>query len=689
MLDGTDLASSWGAALAGVASQLPVTLPAAVLATGAAALQLSAGAVVIRALRGMPYASLLDAALGGLTGAVVIGLVALMLLGTLGWFRMAVLLAANLAIVGLGWFGRGFTRPMLASRPALSLGWPTAGAALVVLAWSGAVILQLASPVVPFIDVLPNHVAPAEHLRAFGAFEVLTIAPSPIYGPSRMFLGYTGLIGSMTVLTGMPAALATAAFILPGVLLVAAGMVWLASAIHGVGTGWWMLIAFTLTASFARLADDRATVVVLPLVAFGVVELLGSASGGGPPTAADSDGSVGRRAATLAVALAATVFLHPLIGALTAATVVALIAVSPERYAPVGVPALVGGGILALPQATTMLGVDLPSAVGLVVIPPAALAGWTFVRFTAARRWFVVALRVAGVVAVSAVLIAAVPSLGQRLESFADFFIEYPILAWTVAVGGIVAGRRTFALVPVAAFLIGLLAVVAAAAMPWDTLGIEGLDFEVSKTLHYWTPVFLAVLGAFALQALWDASHLGLALRSGLVAIFLMAAALPIRVEPIDNFHLGEHRMSETLSIHLREAEYGFWYGYPDSRTVITPEQAALVDRLRDEVAAGRLQSRTAVLHVAYSFQQWDATPIGVFGGMLETMTSIETEVSIHTAGGRLYPFDDLPALLEDGYPYLVLEPRDLPEGTREEIVAAGYRSIFANDRGEIFVVER
>jgi len=203
MLDGTDLGSSWERGLAGVASQLPVTFPAAVLVLGSAVLQLAAGAVVVRALRGAPYGSVADGVLGGMVGAVVIGLAALMLLGSRALFRQPLLLAVNAAVIGLGWF----VRPVFASRPALRLGWPTVASAFVVLAWSGSVILQLASPVVPFIDVLPNHVAPAEHLRAFGEFATLTTAPSPIYGPSRMFLGYTGLLGSATVWSGQPASL--------------------------------------------------------------------------------------------------------------------------------------------------------------------------------------------------------------------------------------------------------------------------------------------------------------------------------------------------------------------------------------------------------------------------------------------------------------------------------------------------
>jgi hypothetical protein len=668
LLDGTNLASSWEGAWNGVASQLPVTLPAALLVLLTSVIQLTAGAVLVRALRGWPYRSVIDAALGGLVGAVAIGLVALMLLGSLGWFRVPALLLVNGVVIGLGWF----VRPFFTEPPSLRIGWPTVAGALIFLAWSGSVILQLGSPVVPFIDVLPNHVAPAQHLGTFGAFDVLTTAPSPIYGPSRMFLGYTALLGSATVLSGQPAALAVAAFILPATVLVGAGMARLASGIHGVGVGWWMILAFTLTESFARMADARATVIALALTAFCLVELL--------------EGDDRARPLTLAVALGVTVFFHPLVGVLTAAVVVAMVSIYLDRYARIGVPALIGGGILALPQAATMVAVDLPSALGLIVIPPAIGAVWLFDRWEAGRRWFTIGLRILSVIGLVAVLVAALPEAEPLINSFAAFFLLYPVLVLTVVLGGAAAGRRTFPPVAVAGLLVGLLAVIAAAIIPWGPLGIEGVDFEVTKTLHYWTPVFLAVMAAYALWAIWHRPGLRLWAKLLVAGVFLVGASLPLRDEPIPTFHLGEHRISETLSIDLRLAETGFWGGYPDSRTLINAAQQELVDRLRDEVTAGLLESTTPVLHVAFNFQQWDATPIGVFGGMLETMVSQETEISSHTAGGRLHPFGDLEPLLAEAYPYVLFESQGLPDDTRDRILAAGYEPIFANSEGELFV---
>ncbi len=333
---------------------------------------------------------------------------------------------------------------------------------LIVLAWSGSVILQLGSPVVPFIDVLPNHVAPAQHLATFGAFDVLTTAPSPIYGPSRMFLGYTGLLGSAAVLSGQTAALAVAAFILPATVLVGAGMARLASAIHGVGVGWWMLLAFALTESFARMADARATVIALALTAFCLVELL--------------ERDERARPLSLAVALGVTFLFHPLVGLLTAAVVVAMVAIYPDRYARIGVPALVGGGILALPQAATMVAVDLPSALGLVVIPPAIGGVWLFDR-SGSRAPLVCPRppgprrRCAGGGA------RRRPAQGRAADQLLRRLL--PPVPGPRPDRGRGRGRRrptNMDPVAVAGLLIGLLAVIAAAVIPWGPLGIEGVD---------------------------------------------------------------------------------------------------------------------------------------------------------------------------------------------------------------------
>ena len=160
------------------------------------------------------------------------------------------------------------------------------------------------------------------------------------------------------------------------------------------------------------------------------------------------------------------------------------------------------------------------------------------------------------------------------------------------------------------------------------------------------------------------------------------------RPEPIDAYHLGEHRYAETFAIDLRFAGSGFWVGFPDSRTVVDQPRQELLAALRAEIDAGRIRHDTSVLHVASSFQQWVSTPLGVFDGVNETSLSLEPEVSHQTVGGRLFPIDDLTADLESGaYSYVVLEPGGLPAALREQILAGGYRSIFGNAQGEVFAI--
>ena len=135
-------------------------------------------------------------------------------LGGIGLFLWPLLVAVHLA---------GLAAAFRWGRPLLVLHRSESSDSLSPLAyilpgvvWGAAVVLQLASPVVPFMDVLFNHVSPVEHVRVFGTFEVLTTSPSPNFGPSRTLLGYVGLEAVLSVITQVPAALSISAFITPG-----------------------------------------------------------------------------------------------------------------------------------------------------------------------------------------------------------------------------------------------------------------------------------------------------------------------------------------------------------------------------------------------------------------------------------------------------------------------------------------
>jgi hypothetical protein len=263
------------------------------------------------------------------------------------------------------------------------------------------------------------------------------------------------------------------------------------------------------------------------------------------------------------------------------------------------------------------------------------------------------------------------------------------ILLITLVVGAILGSRGARSPLVWAGLAVGVVAVLLTQVLP-DDLGFLGsaLRFELPKTVHYWLSAIAAAGAASALAFVWSGSTPGIpwAARVAAIAAFVVGAALPLRPGPIDAYHLGEHRWSETFAIDLRFAESGFWRGFPDSRTVVNAARQEILDAVRSEINAGRIQHDTAALHLASSFQQWVATPLGAFEGVNETFVSEDPEVSHHTAGGRLFGLERLDELLGGGeFAYVVLEPNDLPDGTRDRILAAGYASIFANEQGEVF----
>jgi hypothetical protein len=718
-------------ALNGVLSQLSITLPAAVLVLAATALELATGLVLARAARTRPFDSLADALLAAMVAAVLKDTLLLGTLAAFGLFRAPVLIAIDVLIVAALWLPavRPHLRPLTAfggwREAVASVGsWPIA--ALVALVWVGPVILQLASPVVPFIDVLPNYVGPVEHLRTFGWFSPLSATQSPIIGPSRTVLGYDGLLGSLATMTNLSGGLAIAGFILPQTILVAAGAHRLASALrHGAGPiGPWALLAFALSQSFARLADARGTVVVVPLVCIGLAvaaEALRKHDGDEPdaddhraPSAdpgADPSPSTGAepgpwrigRGAVIGLALGAATLVHPVIGFFAIVTVGIAGLWRPRELAAIAFVATLTSGLIALPQLATMLGASLPTlALGAWVPLAIAVAIWASRGISrseaatallermarVARLVLVVGIPALAVFAVAASLVN-VERLPDALGTGANLVLESSgLLLVALVLGGAVGSRGAGSPIVVSGLAVGAAALLLTGLLPRD-LGFLGdaLRFEVPKTVHYWLSTIAAVGAAAALAHGLSTDRLPWLVRVVAVGAFVAVAALPIRPKPIDAYHLGEHRYAETFAIDLHYAASGFWLGFPDSRTIVDAPRQEILDAVRVEIDTGRLHHDTPVLHLAKSFQQWVATPLGVFDGVNETFLSLDPEVTHQTVGGRLFDIANLPVYLDGTYPYVVLEPDGLADGLRDVIVRAGYSSIFANDQGEVFAI--
>jgi hypothetical protein len=115
-----------------------------------------------------------------------------------------------------------------------------------------------------------------------------------------------------------------------------------------------------------------------------------------------------------------------------------------------------------------------------------------------------------------------------------------------------------------------------------------------------------------------------------------------------------------------------------------------ILDAVRSEIRAGRLRADTPVLHVATSFQQWVATPLGVFAGITETDVTDDAVQNIHTVGGRLRPMSELRQLIEfGGYPYVLVETHDAAIDSIVRTPVARYRPIFSSGQGTLYALPR
>ena len=709
-----DLGFSYDGAINGVLSQLAVTGPAAILVSAATTANILAGAVALRLLGTPPFRNLSDLILAGFAAAVVLDAVTLFLLGSVGFFGWPELLLLH-AAVAAAYLAARRRLPLMAVPVRFRISRPAAWWLLVVAVWAGPLIIQLASPAVPFMDVLPNHVAPVEHIRVFGSFDTLTTSPSPIYGPSRLMLGYVAFLGQLTTVTNLDAILADAAFALPLTILVAVAARRLAGLLFGGSASFWILLTFPLTFTFMRLPDARGTVFVFPLAAWALCMVAAELRARERPAPSSSR----MPELSLVCAIGAGFLAHPLVGLVGITAVAGALILYPERLARLLVPALGGGSILAIPQVLTMAGVAAPAWAGAAFIVAGICAAFVLsfgVEALASRLRHAPAATPPGAASVAAAasestdwtravlvgsgllflaivasrLIAPSGDPANPSDPAGELMADFPRLFW-ICLGGVALSitrlGRGWILLGCGAGA-GLAAWAASAIVGHTGLTEQAVHYEVPKSVEYWLPVMLALGAAGTLAAIYRERRLGL-LRPVAIGAFLLVAIYPITMPLVQDVRIGEHRAAESVGLALREAEDGYWASYPDPRRIVDAPRQEVVDMLRGEETAGRLGPQTRVLHIASSFQQWVSVPIGVFTGAIETSISLQPELSIHTEGGRLLGFGQLPAELAGGYGYVVLEPDGLPADvvsqTRALLSGAGYRQIWSNSRATVY----
>ncbi len=664
----TTIGGSVPGALRAISSQLSTTGPAVLAVSAVLAANVLAGAVLMRAMRGMPYESVLDAIVFGFSGAVLLDVVFLGVLGSVGLFNAPVL---AVALVGIDVLGLLRYRPLMGpSTEPKKNRLPAGFWVFVVVAWCAPLVLTLASPVVPFRDVLHNHVAPVEFVRTYGWFPRLFTSPAAETGPTRQILGYVGVLATVAKLTGFRAVLATAAFAAPLTALFAMVTYRIAETRVRLGAGMWALAVMPLTFAFLRLPDSRGTVVagVVGLTSFLPLPSL----------------STQRRVLARSALLAAALYVHPLLGgiAVTSHGLLALwLNYRDERNSDFPVWSVAGALVFATPQLLVVAGIDAPSWIVLLAAPAGVLVAFTTANIRLPLRQLGVVLSVLGVAA----FLLGVSIAGTRaLRIVADDAALFPLIALGFGVFLFAERDRSVRIYLAAPVVAGLLVQLVATFFPSNTIFWNSTRDEViGKSGQNWIPAFLVLGTAGALQWAWH--RLPRSVYLVLVTAFVFTAAFPVRQGTVDIEEARQRAISESLSISIRKAEMGAWSGWPDQRELIGEPEKQIVAAFRAEQSAGRMTHDTRTLQIAESQQTWVSVPIAAFAGAYVTHLSKVPEVSGHTMGGRLRGYAELKDLLGPEFAYVLLEPAGVPAELRTDILDAGYKSIFRTVRGEIF----
>ncbi len=580
-----------GAALAGVKTVIATTGRVAVIVWLVGGLTVWVVARWLRRVSDLGVAEAVAAAVVLLWGGAY---VTLLLLGPFHLYQPAVLrLLVGLVLV-LAWWGSAGKVPVAPRRPGGWGPWVAFGAFALVA--GPLLLMQLGSPVSPFMDVLP-YVASTEKIVTFRFYDPLANDAAGLWPPSRQVPGCDGILSLLALVAGAPARVAITSLIVPVAAFNLLAMYLMGRNVKGGLAGGFACLFLLQTFHWRRSADVRSTALAIPLTVIGLVFLLGSKRGG-------------VRAALGGFTLGLAVAVNPLIG--TFGMQVASVGTIVEwldfrRGFVVRVLALVGGVLLTMPG--VLIGSTIRSPLWALALP--ALAGCALLLLIArSERGFRRALgpplpwaRLACIV--GAPLLTLYMHSTREVELFPEDWNSYPILSLLALCGsGVVAAavwrkpaRWPAAAVPALALLIGILDFQLIS--PWrfqGTLQIKALaSASTPKIVLYWDPYWMALLaGAFFARA---------ARRTALIPVLVAVLVLviyPIRAvpEPLD-FDGAELSVAGTWGFHLTHAARGYWAGRGDRRWVLDDNYQAVADALTAEIRTGKIDYYTHVMVIA------------------------------------------------------------------------------------------
>ncbi len=665
---------NWRAAFAGVLSVLPQTGWAAIKVWSF----LGIGTAVVAGLllRVDPELGLGDAILGGATGLWVSAYVLGQALGPIGLFR-APTLWIPLALGAL-WLWRH--PPRLRFTP-LDSGQKLAILAFGLLAVS-MLPLQLASPVVPFMDVL-SYPASAQRVMTFGVYLPFDNDPYGQWGPYaqtpalELFYAAVGL-GSHAKL----AVLAESAMMVPMAALIIFGVYRLGRTLFDPTAGGMAALLLFFTCLFRRAQGMRGTAVDFALVGIGLAFFI--------------DARRSRlRMALGALMLGTAVASHAIIGGLAmivaGAGLLFWLAEGDGKRFAIGLLCLIGATLVAIPE----------FAIGMAIQPRypiltlSQLAGIALILAAASKlpsrppkqprslvwlNWTLVGLLFAGIIyrhaTVSGSIYEQVAGHLPMLVLFAFGGMVALLHVWrhepgTMRYGGLAAFALMLAIASeyLGEFLNRIAASPSFQMMVWD-IGIKSWD--------YWSPYFLLFPAGLLFALLYERWS-----KPATIFALLTILIYPWHQGQNTDYDSDQHSITEQWAFNLATAARGYWATSPDPRWTFGPAEFALLDAMNKEIAAGRITPATHVLHIAESTSPWKFAHFSVFNGVNEDPIEFTTPSStLWQAGSRVREIGALAKALAEKPPY-ILEQAKSPEQRVE--IPNSYEEIFNRDGLELF----
>lgn len=652
-----DLAGAWR----GLATTASATVPAALTTWLVLAVTLAALARILR--RRDTALEIPEAVAGALVLLWSGAYLALLALGPLGLYRPWVLRWALVGVVLLALARRGRPRPRGSARPGA---WIAAVA--VALTAPPLLMLQLASPVSPFMDILP-YVASVQKIVTFRFYDPFGNDAAGLWAASRQVAGCDALYSLVALVAGIPASLAITSLIVPFAALQVLAVYRLGRTVHGSLAGGMAALFLVQTFVWRRTPDGRGTALAFILVALGLAFLFAPRRGG-------------TRTALGGLALGLAVAVNPLIGAIGMQLAAAGAVVEAVDFGHGLVPrtmALAGGTLFALPQVS--IGLARPAPIWALVLAAGAgacvlllVARGTRDQRPARRAWPVARLLVIVALPIWVLWIHA----RRGSEFFNDEWFGYGIL-FLFAAAGLAAlatavwrqpRRWRAAALPALALALGVADWMLASPQRFaGPLEIRSLAGEItSKMVWYWSPYWLALAAG-----VWFGMLARRWARVPAVALALLVVVYPLRhVADLNDTDGTQLSLVETWGFHLTNAARGYFGGYPDRRWVLNDDWGVIVDVLRAEIDAGRITYQTHVLQVTPSTSSV-AAALGL-GVSVDLLTPHFDPNDIWTVGGRIRGMGTRGAAFAARPPYVLLEgfaPEQYPELAAYEELAA------------------